>query len=277
MKIVLTSDNTCDIPKNLIEKYDIKIIIIPVIMGEDEYRDDIDGKKIYDYVSKTGTLPKTAALSEYDYKEFFEKHLENADAIIHFALSFGISATGPNAVKATKDMENVYVIDTKHLSSGSGLLVLNAVDKISEGKDIKQIVEELKAEAENMQTSFLINKLDYLKKGGRCSAVAAFGANLLGLKIMIKMVDGKLQPGKKYMGKMDIALSKYLKDLIKENPPVYNRVFVTSSSEMKGIRDKLVEEVKALGFKEVLTADACSTICSHCGPDTIGVLYQKDV
>ena len=276
MKIVITSDNTCDIPPELIKKHDIKIIAIPVIMGDEEYRDNINGEKIFDYVAKTGTLPKTAALSEYDYKEFFEKHLKKADAIIHFALSFGISATGPNAQKAAESLENVYVIDTKALSSGSGLLVLSAVDKIQEGKEAIQIVEELKAEAENIQTSFLINKLDYLKKGGRCSSVAAFGANLLGLKIMIDMVDGKLQAGKKYMGKMEIALSKYLKDLIKEKPPIYNRVFVTSSSPMPGIKEALVVEVKALGFKEVLTADACSTICSHCGPDTIGVLYQKE-
>ena len=274
MKIIITADNTCDIPPELIKKHDIKIVSIPVIMGDEEYRENINGPKIFDYVSKTGTLPKTAALSIYDYKEFFEKHLKKADAIIHFSLSFGISATGSNAEKAAQELENVYVIDTKALSSGSALLVLSAVDKIEEGKELEQILEELKIEAENIQTSFLISKLDYLKKGGRCSSVAAFGANLLGLKIMIQMIDGKLQAGKKYMGKINIALSKYLKDLIKEHPPVYNRVFVTSSSDMGEIKTQLVEEVKALGFKEVLTADACSTICSHCGPDTIGVLYQ---
>ncbi|MBR3790321.1 MAG: DegV family protein, partial [Clostridia bacterium] len=130
-------------------------------------------------------------------------------------------------------------------------------------------------ESKRVQASFLISKLNYLRKGGRCSSVAAFGANLLGLKILIQLQDGKMNATKKYMGKIEGALSKYLKDMVAECPPDMGRVFITSSSKMPGVREGFVEEVKALGFKEVYVSDAGSTICSHCGPGTIGVIYMK--
>lgn len=275
MKIAITADNTCDIPKDLIEKNNINICYIPVIMGDDEYTDNIDHEMIYDFVEKTNQLPKTAALSEFDYKEYFTKALEDNDAVIHFALSYGISSTGKNAELAAKHFKNVFVIDTKSLSSGSGLLVLSCAEKIKAGKDIDTILKELKEELEKIQASFLISKLNYLKKGGRCSSVALIGANLLGIKILVQLVDGSMKATKKYVGKIDTCLKKYLSDMITENPPKFDRAFVTSSSPMVGVKEQFVEEVKKLGFKEVIEMQAGSTICSHCGPGTIGVLYMK--
>lgn len=275
MKIAITADDTCDLPKDLIEKYDITLSYIPNILGEKEYRNGLPSDEIYEYVAQTGILPKTAALNSQDYKEFFEEKLKNHDAVVHFSLSSGISNSYSSAKRGAEECQNVFVVDTKSLSSGSGLLVLLACDLREEGKSAEEIFETLQARTDKVQASFLISKLDYLKKGGRCSSVAAFGANLLGLKIMIEVKDGKMGAGKKYMGKMENALSKYLKDLVANEVPDFNRVFVTSSSKMPGIREKLVEEVKTLGFKEVLVSDAGSTICSHCGPGTIGVLYMK--
>ena len=275
MKIAITADDTCDLPKDLIEKYDITLSYIPNILGEKEYRNGLPSDEIYEYVAQTGILPKTAALNSQDYKEFFEEKLKNHDAVVHFSLSSGISNSYSSAKRGAEECQNVFVVDTKSLSSGSGLLVLLACDLREEGKSAEEIFETLQAKADKVQASFLISKLDYLKKGGRCSSVAAFGANLLGLKIMIEVRGGKMGAGKKYMGKMENALSKYLKDLVANEVPDFNRVFVTSSSKMPGIREKLVEEVKTLGFKEVLVSDAGSTICSHCGPGTIGVLYMK--
>ena len=275
MKIAITADDTCDLPKDLIEKYDITLSYIPNILGEKEYRNGLPSDEIYEYVAQTGILPKTAALNSQDYKEFFEEKLKNHDAVVHFSLSSGISNSYSSAKRGAEECKNVFVVDTKSLSSGSGLLVLLACDLREEGKSAEEIFETLQAKADKVQASFLISKLDYLKKGGRCSSVAAFGANLLGLKIMIEVKGGKMGAGKKYMGKMENALSKYLKDLVANEVPDFNRVFVTSSSKMPGIREKLVEEVKTLGFKEVLVSDAGSTICSHCGPGTIGVLYMK--
>ena len=275
MKIAISSDDTCDLPRELVEKNNIFLSYIPNILGEKEYRGGLPSDEIYDYVAKTGVLPKTAALNAQDYKEFFEEILKTYDAVVHFSLSSGISNSYSSAKRGAEELENVFVVDTKSLSSGSGLLVLLACDLREEGKNAKEIFETLQAQTEKVQASFLISKLDYLKKGGRCSSIAAFGANLLGLKIMIEVKDGKMGAGKKYMGKMESALSKYLKDVVANYKPDYNRVFVTSSSKMPGIRENFVEEVKALGFKEVLVSDAGSTICSHCGPGTIGVLYMK--
>ena len=275
MKIAITADDTCDLPKDLIEKYDITLSYIPNILGEKEYRNGLPSDEIYEYVARTGILPKTAALNSQDYKEFFEEKLKNHDAVVHFSLSSGISNSYSSAKRGAEECKNVFVVDTKSLSSGSGLLVLLACDLREEGKSAEEILETLQAKADKVQASFLISKLDYHKKCGRCSSVAAFGANLLGLKIMIEVKGGKMGAGKKYMGKMENALSKYLKDLVANEVPDFNRVFVTSSSKMPGIREKLVEEVKTLGFKEVLVSDAGSTICSHCGPGTIGVLYMK--
>ena len=277
MKIVVTADSTCDIPKSLIEKYKIIIFPLTVIMGEQEYRDgvNIDSNTIYQFVDKYKILPKTSATTTYEYKEVFQKLKEEYDAIIHFSLSFEISSTGNNALLASQEFENVYVIDTKSLSSGSGLLVLSCAEKVQKGLPLEQILEECRKEVDKVQCSFLINKLDYLKKGGRCSAIAFIGAKLLGLKVLIQLFDGKMDKGGIYKGKYSVCLSKYLKDMIEKYPPNLNRVFVTSSSPMPGIRDAFVEEVRALGFKDVIVQDAGATICSHCGPETIGVLYLK--
>ena len=275
MRIAIIADDTCDLPQELIQQNNIILSYIPNILGEEEYRGGLTSDMIYDYVEKTGELPQTAAPSSYNYKEIFEKALETHDAVIHFSLSSGISTSYNNAKKAASELNNVYVIDTQSLSSGSGLLVLSACDKVKAGLPIEQIVEEVNQEAKRVQASFLISKLNYLKKGGRCSSVAAFGANLLGLKILIQVQDGKMNATKKYMGKIEGALSKYLKDITLECPPDMGRVFITSSSKMPGVREGFVEEVKALGFKEVYVSDAGSTICSHCGPGTIGVLYMK--
>ena len=275
MKIAITADDTCDLPQELIQQNNIILSYIPNILGEEEYRGGLTSDMIYDFVEKTGELPQTAAASSYNYKELFEKVLETHDAVIHFGLSSGISTSYNNAANAASELNNVYVIDTQSLSSGSGLLVLSACDKVKAGLPIEQIVEEVNQETKRVQASFLISKLNYLRKGGRCSSVAAFGANLLGLKILIQVQDGKMHATKKYMGKIEGALSKYLKDITLECPPDMGRVFITSSSKMPGVREGFVEEVKALGFKEVYVSDAGSTICSHCGPGTIGVLYMK--
>ena len=276
MKIAITADSTCDIPKELLEQYNIETVPLYVIMGDNEYREgQINSQDIYAYVEKNKMLPKTAAVSSYEYKEIFERKLKEFDAVIHFSLSFEISSTGENAKRAAAELENVYVIDTKSLSSGSGLLVLSCADKIKENKTIEQIINELLEEREKIQASFLIPKLDYLKKGGRCSAVSFLSAKILGLKVFIRLQEGKMEKGGIYKGKFSSCLSKYLNDIIKNCPPDLNRVFITYSSQMDGIKENVVKEVEALGFREVIQMNAGATICSHCGPDTIGVLYMQ--
>ncbi len=277
MKIGISADSTCDLPKELIEKYDITIVPLYVNLGEDQYTEaEITYKEIYDFVDKTDVLPKTSARNVEEYKEIFSKLREKYDAVIHFSLSFEISSTGTNALQASKELENVYVIDTKQLSSGSGVLILSAIDKINAGKPLSEILTECENEANRVQSSFIISKLNYLYKGGRCSAVAMFGANLLKLKIRIQLINGKMEATKKYMGPLKNVLPKYVDDIIKEKPPIMKRCFVTSSSPMEGIKEEIIKKVKALGFEEVYSMQAGATICSHCGPETIGILYLSE-
>ncbi len=275
MKICISCDSTCDIPKDLLEKYDIHLMPITIMLGTEEHHDGIDvtPEDIFNFVDKTNELPKTSAVNVYEYTEYFKKLRQEYDAIIHFSLSFAISSTGNNARLASNDVDNVYVIDTKSLSSGSGLLALSCVDKIKEGKDIKTIVKELEEEANKVQASFLLDTLRFLHKGGRCSSIALLGANVLKIKPRISLVDGKMQVTKKYRGNIEDALLKYADDLLKEVPPNKKRVFVTYSSPVEPTRTKLLEKLKNYGFEEVLESSACATICTHCGRKTLGVLY----
>lgn len=275
MKIAIIADDTCDIPQKLIEENNIFLAYIPNILGTTEYHGDLTGEMIYDYVAKTGNLPQTASPSSVIYKEEFEHLLKSHDAVIHFSLSSGISSSYNNAVKASEELENVYVIDTLSVTAGSGILVLKASQMARQGKTPAEIVKEIEALRDKVQASFLISKLDYLKKGGRCSSIAMFGANLLGLKILVQVQEGKMKATKKYMGKLGLALQKYFADMVKENPPILDDVFVVSSSDMSAETEGLLQDIKALGFKNVWEKPAGSTICSHCGPGTLGIIYLK--
>ena len=275
MKIAISCDSTCDIPKDLIEKYNIHLMPITILLGSEERKDGIDvsPQDVFDYAEKSGELARTSAVNVYEYLEYFKKLRENYDAVIHFSLSFGISSTGNNALSASHDVDNVYVIDTKSLSSGSGLLALSCVDKIQEGKDIDTIVNELNAEADKVQASFLVDTLKFLYKGGRCSSIALLGANLLKIKPRISLVNGKMEMTKKYRGSISDALIKYFEDIVKEVEPNKRRVFVTYSSPVEPARTIILDKLKKIGFEEILESSACATISTHCGPKTLGILY----
>lgn len=273
MKIAVSADSTCDIPQEYKDRENVFIMPIAIILGEEEtVEGKVDYKDLYAYVDKTGVLPKTAARSSYDYLEHFKAIKKDFDAVIHISLSSEISSSYQNALSASKEIDNVFVVDSRSLSSGSGLLVLSALDKIAEEKLITQILSELNEEVGRVQASFIISKLNYLHKGGRCSSIAMFGANLLKLKIRIQLKLGKMQATKKYMGKLGDVLIKYVDEMVKENEPDLKRVFVTSSSPMEE-KPRVVERCKELGFEEVIEMQAGATICSHCGPGTLGILY----
>ncbi len=275
MKISITADSTCDIPQGIREKNDIEIIPFGVMLGEELRRDgvDVEPQDLYDYVEKTKELPKTSAINEIEYQELFERKLKQCDVLIHFCLSSEISSAYSNAKRASEKFENVYVVNTKSLSSGSGLLVLSCVDKINEGKDLDTILREINEEIPKVQASFLIDTLKYLHKGGRCSGVAKLAATLLFLKPRISLVDGKMEVTKKYMGGISGCLVKYCKDMLDEVKPNKKRVFVTYSSPVDPAREIIVQKLKDEGFEEIIECSACSTICTHCGPKTLGVLY----
>ena len=277
MSIRITSDSTCDL-NHLIEERNIGIMSLQVNLGSDAFRDgvDITPQQIFDFVAKTGTLPKTAAPSIGEYEEFFQKELQGHDELIHINISSKSSGSHNFAKQAAESFNGkVHVIDSKALSSGQGLLVLKACDLRDEGKSAKEIVKSLEELRERINTSFVPDNLDYLHKGGRVSGMVKTVAGMFKIHPQILMDDGQLVPGKKYKGKMSVLIKQYVDDL-KEKYPLYDksRCFVTHSSADR----ELVEAAKAkvqetFDFDEVIETVAGSIITSHCGKGTLGVLF----
>lgn len=278
MKIKVTSDSTCDLSRELVEKYDVGIFPLHVILGDNTYSDgvDITPEDIFNYVAKTGTLPKTAAFSASDYVQFFKKELKGYDALIHFDISSKASASYDNACVAAKEFGGkVFVVDSLALSTGQGLLVLKACDLAAEGKKPEEIVNIVEGLRPKLNTSFVPDVLDYLHKGGRCSLASLIGAKVLKLHPLISMKEGQMYAKKKYMGGLESCLRKYIKDLADEYRNYDStRCFITHSScepEVVAKARSLVEEI--FSFDEVLETVAGSVVTSHCGKNTLGVLF----
>ena len=277
MKIKITSDSTCDLSREQIAKYGIHVMPLAVAMGENNYRDgvDITPEQIYAHVAKGGDLPKTAANNIAEYAEVFGKYAAEYDAVIHLNISSDFSSCHQNACVAAEDFENVYVVDSRNLSTGHGLLVIRAYELAEEGKSGAEIAETLRGMADRVDASFILNQLEYLKKGGRCSALTVLGANMLKLKPCIEVKDGKMGVGKKYRGNFEKCLKEYIVDRLSGRDDLeLDRVFVTHSGISKELVDLAVNTVRELQpFKEICITQAGCTVSSHCGPDTIGVLY----
>lgn len=276
-KIKITCDSICDLGE-LYEKYDISALPLTITLDGEAHLDgvDITPDELYGFFDETGKLAKTTAANIADYTDFFEKFTDGETDIIHFCLSSQMSTTFNNARLAAEEFDNVYVIDTANLSTGSGLLVLKAVDLIKEGKSAPEIVEIIEKTKPLVDASFVINDLLYLKKGGRCSSLAALGANLLKLKPCIEVKDGAMGVGKKYRGNYATVLKEYVKDRLTDVDIDTTRVFVTHSGVDDSVCREVIELVKStMHFDEVLFTRAGCTISAHCGPDTLGVLFIK--
>lgn len=278
MKIKITSDSTCDLGAALIEKYDIGIFPLTVILGDKSYKDgEIAPEDIFDFVAKTNALPKTAAGSLESYTEFFERGLKGYDALIHFNISSLASSSFNAASKAAEGFGGkVRVIDSRALSTGQGLLVLKACDLAQDGKSAEEIEGEINLLRAKVNTSFVPDSLEYLHKGGRCSLAAMLGAKVLKLHPMIcENADGQLIAKKKYMGNMERCIRTYIADL-KAQYPAYDktRVFITHSTadrELVELAKQLVKE--NFEFDETIETVAGSIVTSHCGRNTLGVLF----
>ena len=279
LKIKLTSDSTCDLPQELIEKYDIAICPIAILLGLDEYHDtvDVDAEKVIAYVKETGTLPKTAATSIDAYKEFFNKYTSEGYTVIHFNISSKSSSCNNNASVAAKDMENVHVIDSYSLSTGQGIQIIKAAKLIEEGKTAQEVVDTILAEREKVQISFVVDKLDFLAKGGRCNAAKALAASVLKIHPSIVMDDGTLVQGKKYMGNMARGCAQYVKDIASEYKNYDESIcFVTHSPSDQALVDLVIDKVKEyFKFDQIVDSTAGSTVTSHCGPNTIGIIFYN--
>lgn len=278
-KVIIASDSTSDLSPELIASRGISTIPLTVSLGDEHYRDgvDIDPDKIYEHYEKTGKLPKTAAINVTEFKEFFEKLTADGSEVVIFTISSEMSSTFNNARLAAADFEGIYVVDTRNLSTGGGLLVLAAADMRDEGNSASEIAEICRALTPKVDASFVIDDLEFLYKGGRCSALAALGANLLSLKPCIGVKDGKMGVGKKYRGKFSISLKKYIDDQLKYIDEIEKkRVFVTHAGCDEDIINACLTKVKELGvFEEVLLTRAGCTVSSHCGRNTLGVLFIR--
>ena len=283
MKTIITTDSSCDLSKEQLAEYNIKTIPIYVIMNGEEYKDGINitPNQIFEYVKLNKKLPKTAALSVEDYENFFKNILdENPDAnIVHIGLSSGLSSSYEHSVSASQTFGGkVFVVDGKSLSTGTGLLVLYAAKLAKSGIPTEEIVVKTQNRVNFVQASFIIQEVDYLYKGGRCSALALIGANLLKIKPKIQVINGKMQSTGRPRGKMIQVLKDYVDGTLKEySNPDKTICFVTHSSIEPEIADEIADYVRSKNiFDEVVITVASATITSHCGKGTLGILYIND-
>ncbi len=277
MSIRITTDSTCDLGES-IQKRGIGVVPLSVILGPKTYKDGIDivPQDIFSYVAKTNELPKTAAPSIGDYEDFFRPYVENGDTVIHFNISSKSSSSYSSAVGAAKLFgDKVHIVDSKALSSGQGLLVMKACDLAEEGKSAEEIVNTVNILRDKVNTSFIPDRLDYLFKGGRCSRMQMYGANILKIHPMIIMVDGQLTVKKKVRGSMEKCIVSYIEDLYEQYPKYdKTRCFITHSNADESVVEVAKARTKELfSFDEILETTAGSIITSHCGRNTLGLLF----
>ena len=278
MKICISAESTIDMPKNLLEAYDIHTIPFTVLLGEKSGFDgEITPTEIFDYVDKTGVLPRTSAINEFQFTEYFNELLKEYDVVIHFSLSSEISSACNNAMNAANALKGVYVVDSRSLSTGIALEAIYATKLVKEGLKPEEIIEKVKARIPHNQTSFVLATVDYLHKGGRCSSLAKLGALLFRIRPQIIMADGKMSPGKKYSGKQLQCVENYVRDTLEEfNNPDKSIVFVTHSMATSDMVEAAKRQLKEKGFENIVETTAGATISSHCGPKCLGILYLND-
>lgn len=253
--------------------------IVPLYVIKDgvAYRDSVDitCTEIFAHVAAGGALCTTSAVSQSEYEDFFTKELEGYDGLVHISLSSEMSCCHQNALVAAEKFKNVQVVDSRNLSSGQGLVVIRGAELAAKGDmTAKEIAEELRSFAAKVDASFIVDKLDYLRKGGRCSAVAALGANLLSIKPCIEVHDGKMGVSKKYRGTFQKVLRSYVRERLADDTIDDSRIFITRTP----VDDAVVEQVRAevnacRTFGEIIDSDAKCVISCHCGPNTLGILY----
>ena len=277
MAVKITSDSTCDLGE-LVEKYKIGIMPLNVILDTETYHDgvSITPTDIFSFVKENNMLPKTSARSIIDYEEFFAEQLKGADELVHFSISSKSSVSHNVAKQAAESFGGkVVVIDSEALSSGQGLLVLKGCELAAQGKSAAEIEKEVSPLRSKVNTSFVPDHLDYLYKGGRCSRMEMYGANILKIHPMIFMQDGALGVKRKYRGPMKRCINNYIDDLHAEYPKYdKSRCFVTHSYADDELVELAVKKVKEMfDFEEVIVTVAGSVITGHCGRNTLGVLF----
>ena len=278
MKICISAESTIDLPKEVLDEFGIKAVPFTITLGEKMGLDGVTTpEEIFEYVDKTGVLPKTSAVNYAQYNEFFSDLLKEYDEVIHFSLSSDLSVAYQNAVTAAEELGHVHVIDSKSLSTGIALLAIYASKLVKDGLKVDEVIEKVSERIPNDQASFVLATVEYLFKGGRCSSLARLGALLFRIRPQIIVANGKMGPGKRYNGKQLACVEQYCADTLEQfNNPDLEIGFVTHSGATPDMVDAAVKAMKDRGFKRVIVTTAGATISSHCGPKCLGILYIND-
>lgn len=279
MNIKIISDSTCDLSKELIEKHNISIVPLCVIKDDQTYHDGIDltPDEIFAHVAAGGNLCSTAAVNMGEYVDVFSKYAKDYDGIIHINISSEFSSCYQNACLAADEFDNVRVVDSRNLSTGHGLVVLKAVELAETCQNLDELKQQLDEFTSKVEASFLLSRLDYMVKGGRCSSVVALGANLLNLKPCIEVKNGKMSVVKKYRGSFDKCLVSYIKDRLTGRDDLdKNTLFVTSTPVSEDCLNAVKTAIDQYAdFENVCWTQAGCTVSCHCGPGCLGVLFVR--
>ena len=278
--VVITADSTCDLSRELLDRYDIHVIPLTITLGEDTF---LDGSgftplEMYARYRKDGTLPKTSAVGVQEFIDFFSKFTKEGCSVVHLDISSELSNSYNAACMAATELGGIHVVDTRMLSTGIGLLAIEAAECRDAGMGAAEIAAHLESLTDKVSTSFVLDTLEFMRKGGRCSTVAAMTATLLQLKPGLEMKDGKLGVYKKYRGSIEHVYKQYITERLKGKAVRLGHVFLTESGEIDpAVVEELIKLVYELsGCREVHHTLAGCTVSTHCGPKTLGVLFIEE-
>lgn len=276
--IKITADSTCDLPQEILARLNVTLAPLYTLVDDESYRDGVDiaPADVFRF-TEAGRRVRTAAVNQYDYERLFEQFTGDHEAVIHIAIGQQFSACYVNARLAAREFSNVYVVDSRNLSSGSGHVVMDAAEMASRGLGAEEIVRALDGIIPRVDASFVIENLDYLRRGGRCSGLEAAGARLLQIKPCIEVVNGEMKVGKKYRGSFEHCLERYARDRLAGGGDIdYSRAFITHPA----CAPETVRLVRGLvaslaPFEQIIETRAGCTVSCHCGPATLGVLFKR--
>ncbi|MBE6902341.1 MAG: DegV family protein [Ruminococcaceae bacterium] len=278
-KVRIMADTVCDLSEELKRRYEITTVPLYVTRDGVTYRDGIDitQHEVFEHYRTTGKLCSTAAINVEDFSRFFQEQVKTGEEIIFITISSEFSSTYQNACIASEDYEGVYVVDSRNLSTGEGLVAVAAAKYAQQELSASEIVTKLYQEIiPNVDASFFVANIEYLHKGGRCSSIAALGANLLKLKPCIDVIDGKMKVTKKYRGAMDKCMREYVKDRLSQvSGADDDLIFVTHTCSADFAAAAAGEIKKLRQFEEIAITEAGCTVACHCGEDTLGILFIR--
>lgn len=276
-KVKICADSVCDLSEELKKRYDISVVPLYVNKGDETLKDglEIGQKDVFAYYRSTGNLCKTSAVSIDDFTNFFKEQLVGYDELIVITISSDFSVCYQNANIAAEDFPNVRVVDSRNLSTGEGLVAVSAAKLAAQGMSADEIVKKLGEIIPKVDATFFVANVEYLHKGGRCSSIAALGANLLKLKPCIAVIDGKMKVIKKYRGSIEKTIKDYVKDRLTDVGVDDDLIFITHTTAEENTALTAEEIGKYKNFKEIAVTDAGCTVACHCGEDTLGILFIR--